>query len=181
MDIQRLDGKDIYLSKAKLEDVEDIWQNFWNDLESAKYMLWQPTQTKEDALFRMEKTINFQKNHFTFLIYEKSTNRAIGMAGFLESEPGVFEECGIGMGSKFTGRGYGTQVVLVLIDYLFNSLNAKKIIYSAMQQNIPSKKLAEKLGFKYTHSENKVREYDNFKFVCDCYEMTKEYYNNKGE
>ena len=179
--IQRLDGKDIYLAKAKMEDVDSILQNFWSDESSAKYMLWQPTKTKEDALIRMEKTINFQKNHFTFLIYEKETNQAIGMAGFLEAEPGVFEECGIGMGSKFTGRGYGTQVVLVLIDYLFKNLNAKKVVYSAMRENIPSKKLAEKLGFKYTHSENKVRDFDGFQFVCDCFEMTNEDYCNKGD
>ena len=49
----RIETKDLILAKAKIEDTDKIWHNYWSDLESAKFMLWKPTETKEEAIARM--------------------------------------------------------------------------------------------------------------------------------
>lgn len=171
MFIDRLETKDLILAKAKVEDTPGIWQNFWSDKESAKYMLWKPTETIEEANSRMEKTINYQKDHLAFFVYEKSTMEPIGMAGFYEVEAGVYEDSGIGMGSKFAGKGYGTQILQVLIDYLFNELKINKILYSCFRENVVSHKLVSKFDFNYLFTIADVREWDGLEYAVDYFQM----------
>lgn len=45
----KLETKDLILKKAEFEDWKTIYYNLWRHKESAKYMLWQPTETDEDA------------------------------------------------------------------------------------------------------------------------------------
>lgn len=68
-------------TKAKQSDYGAMLKNVWRHEESAKYMYWSITANEEDAVVRMQKTIEFQKGHDTYLVYEKSTGEAIGFAG----------------------------------------------------------------------------------------------------
>ena len=43
----KLETKDLILKKAEFEDWKTIYYNLWRHKESAKYMLWQPTETDE--------------------------------------------------------------------------------------------------------------------------------------
>ena len=52
----KLETKDLILKKAEFEDWKTIYYNLWRHKESAKYMLWQPTETDEDAKDRMKRT-----------------------------------------------------------------------------------------------------------------------------
>ena len=71
---------------------------------------------------------------------------------------------------EFSRRGYGTQILKTLLDYLKNELKAKKFIWSCFSENIASKRLALKFGFVYTHSEKKIRKHDDLHYVADFYE-----------
>lgn len=55
----------------------------------------------------MQKTIEFQKTHDTYLIYEKVSGEAIGFAGIEQLGPYTYQEAGICLGPKFVGKGYG--------------------------------------------------------------------------
>ena len=57
----KLETKDLILKKAEFEDWKTIYYNLWRHKESAKYMLWQPTETDEDAKDRMKRTIAFEE------------------------------------------------------------------------------------------------------------------------
>ena len=76
-----LETQDLILDKAKPSDWRDMYQNVWSRPESARYMLWRVTTSEQDAQLRMQKTIAFQKNHDTYLVYEKESGKAIGFAG----------------------------------------------------------------------------------------------------
>ena len=52
--------KDLILKKAELSDWKDMYHNLWIHEESAKYMLWNPTKSEEDAKIRIQKTIAYQ-------------------------------------------------------------------------------------------------------------------------
>ncbi len=54
---ERLETKDLILKKAIMEDVYDMYHNIWSEEESAKYMLWTPAKSMEEAKERMSKTI----------------------------------------------------------------------------------------------------------------------------
>ena len=170
----RLETKDLILGKAKQKDLESIYNNYWCNPNTANYMLWDPQMNQEEAKERLDKTIEFQKDHLAFLIYEKATGEAIGQAAMKEIAPGVYEDGGVGMGEKFVGKGYGKQILNCFFDYLFSEMNAQKIICSCHPENIPSKKLQQSCGMKYTHSEEFTRKKDNVTYMAEYYEITVE-------
>ena len=58
----KLETKDLILKKAEFEDWKTIYYNLWRHKESAKYMLWQPTETDEDAKDRICVICVFKEN-----------------------------------------------------------------------------------------------------------------------
>ena len=143
-----IETEDLFLAKAVFEDWEDIYHNVWSHAETAEFMMWDVTENEEDAQDRMRRTINFQKMHNTYLVYEKSTDRAIGFAGAERREDGKFEETGIALGPAFTHRGYGKQVLQALIDLCVKTWGHGTFIYCHFEGNTASQKLAESMGFE---------------------------------
>lgn len=175
-----IETKDLILDKAKIEDLDNIYNNFWKFEETAKYMLWSPCKNLQEAKERLKQIIEYQKTNLSFFVYEKETKRAIGMAGMSEIMPNVYEDSGIGIGVTSVGKGYGKQILKAFIDYLFNEQNAQKIICSCHTDNIASAKMQQSCGLKYTHSEILTRKKDNLTYKSDYYEITREdYFKNK--
>lgn len=146
--IKKIEGKKVFLAKAKHEDLLYIFNNFWSDEEALKYMIPTPLTTINDAKDRLEKVIEYQKNNYAYFIYEKESEEPIGMAGMKEIEPHVFQDSGVGMGIKYTGRRYGTEVLNLLLDTA-KKLGCKKFLTTCVKENLPSEKLMYKCGFKY--------------------------------
>ena len=152
-----LETTDLILKKAVREDWRDMYYNLWRHEESAKYMLWKVTTSEEEAQDRMARTVKFQQEHLcSWLVCEKSSGRAIGFAGMMEIETGVYEDIGVALGPDYVGKGYGKQIVHAMADYAKNSLGAKKMVLSYRQGNEASKRLQESCGFVYSHSEDRV-------------------------
>ena len=174
-----LETKDLIISKAKMEDLESIYNNYWSSEKTATYMLWNPQKNLKEAEDRLIRTINFQKNHLAFFVYHKLTGEAIGQVAFIEIEPGIFEDGGIGIGEKYVGKGYGKQILNCFINYIFQELNAKKIICSCHTDNLPSAKMQLSCGMKYSHSKMVTREKDGLTYKSDNYEITREDWINQ--
>lgn len=49
-------NKRFSIKKAEFTDWKAIYKNLWMHEESARYMLWTPTKTEEDAKARMFRT-----------------------------------------------------------------------------------------------------------------------------
>lgn len=151
----RLETKDLLLKKAEFADWEPMYRNVWSRQETAKYMLWNPTTSEEDAQARMRRTIAYQENHDTYLVYEKRSGQAIGFAGVEEIRPHVFQEASIALGPGYVGKGYGKQILLLLLEYC-GSLGGKEFFYSTRGNNEASIALAKSCGFQYQHTEQRT-------------------------
>ena len=171
---KQIETPDLILGKSKQEDLESIFNNYWISETSAKYMLWVPQKNLQEAQDRLDRTIKFQKDYLAFMVYLKQTGEAIGQVGFFEKEPKVFEDMGIGIGEKFVGKGYGKQILTAMIDYMFENLDAEKVLCTCHTDNIASAKMQQSCGLKYTHSEPFTREKDNLTYKSDCYQITRE-------
>lgn len=171
---KQLETKDLILGKAKQEDLKSIFKNYWSSEKTSKFMLWLPQKNLQEAQNRLNKAIEFQKEHLAFFVYEKASNEVIGQAAMVENEPGVYEDGGVGLGEKYVGKGYGKQILTCFMDYLFGELNAKKIICSCHTDNIPSAKLLQSRGLKYDHSEMYTRKKDGLTYKADYYIITKQ-------
>ena len=162
--------KDLILRKAVMEDWQAMLHNIWCHSESAKYMAWSNTYTDEDAKARMERTIAFQAAHdYHWTVVEKASGEAIGWAGMQEETSGVFCETGVALGPDFTGKGYGTQLLNFLTDYAQKTCGAKRFLACCNKENWISKKLLDRCGFQYTHSEAAIHHRDQIPCTLDYY------------
>ena len=160
-------GENIILRKAKEKDYESMLNNVWGDEEVYKWMLYTPTKTIEDAKERLNRSIIFQKDHYAYFVALKDTDEAIGLCGIKESEPNRWEECGICIGTKYQHKGYGKEILSLLLDLAFNKLNANDFRYAYYPDNIKSKKLAEHFNFKFDSKEEMIRPWDQEKKIID--------------
>lgn len=144
------------LDKAKFSDWKEMYNNVWSKPQSAKYMYWSITTSEENAKIRIAKTIEFQEKNDTYLVYEKSSGKAIGFAGVEKVSPNVYQETGICLGPDYVGKGFGRQIIKSLIQYCKEKFDAKEFIYSTRDENIPSNRLAKSLGFVLVSSIPKI-------------------------
>ena len=117
-----METKDLIVRKAEFDDWKAMYRNVWSHPETARYMMWRVTETEEAAQERIRRTIEFQKAHDTFFVYEKKSGQPIGFAGWEELAPHSFRETGIALGPEYVGRGYGKQIVNFLLEYCRDSL-----------------------------------------------------------
>ncbi len=150
-----METNDIILGKAKFEDWESLYRNLWSRTESAKYMVWRISESEEDAKSRILKVIEYQKRHDTYLVYLKKSGEAIGFAGLEKTGSGVYRETGIALGPDYTSKGYGKQILRLLIDYCTEK-GGKEFWYSCRSENAAAKGLASSMGFEYVRSEERT-------------------------
>lgn len=151
-----LETPDLILHKPCFDDWLDLYRNVWSREETARYMFWDVTRSEEDAKDRMCRTIRYQATRPIWVVYEKESGKAIGFAGIEQIAPGVYEDAGIALGPEFTGKGYGTQILNALTDHAFRSLSAVKLRCACRTENIPSRRMLLRCGFRYTHTDQKV-------------------------
>lgn len=147
---------DIRLGKARYSDWEAMYRNVWSRTETARYMHWEITTSAQEAQAKMERTILYQKTHDTYLVYELSSGQAIGFAGVERLSEHVYCDAGIALGPEYVGKGYGKQILLVLLEYCRSFWSAKEFLYSTKSTNTASRSLAISCGFSYLHSERKI-------------------------
>ncbi len=150
-----METADIILGKAKFEDWAAMYRNVWSRSETAKYMVWRVTASAEDAKARMLRTIEYQKEHDTYLVYSKKSGEAIGFAGIEKTAPDVYSETGIALCPEYVGIGYGKQILRLLTEYCA-AHGGKEFWYSCRSENAAAKGLALSMGFEYVRSEERT-------------------------
>ena len=159
-----IETESLILDKAKFPDWEEMYHNVWSQPESARYMDWNITASEEAAKIRIVKTIAFQKEHDTYVVYEKSSGKAIGFAGVEKLEPCIYQEAGICLGPNYVGKGFGRQILQGLIQYCKEQFGAKEFIYSTRDENTASNRLAKSFGFLLISSAAKIDSKDGHSY-----------------
>lgn len=159
--IKALETQDLKLKPYEEKYLADAYKNFFCQQETAKYLLWKPAENIEEA---KERLIRWSQGWNLFwLVIEKNTDRCIGYLGVDEIEKDIYGNLGICLGLNFKRKGYGTQILTSLIEYL-KLLKANQLHYSHFKENISSQKLADKIGFKKIREDKRIRKWDNKEF-----------------
>ena len=159
-----IETESLILDKAKFSDWKEMYRNIWSQPESARYMAWSITTSEEAAKIRIVKTIAFQKEHDTYVVYEKSSGKAIGFAGVEKLEPCIYQEAGICLGPNYVGKGFGRQILQGLIQYCKEQFGATEFIYSTRDENTASNRLAKSFGFLLISSAAKIDSKDGHSY-----------------
>lgn len=135
---------------AEPEDADAIY-SYRSDFLENKYQGWFPDSVKEvgDYISNMPKTMDIADVCFQFVIIHVHENRLIGDIGIIFTNHNNSQaEIGCTLHKVYQGKGYATEALKAIVNYLFVTLNKHRIIASVDPRNRPSLRLIERLGFR---------------------------------
>jgi RimJ/RimL family protein N-acetyltransferase len=109
------------------------------------------TKTVESTKLHLEEVIrkNEDRQLFNFVIADDSTGRIIGSVQVKSIDWNIPKaELGYYIDEGYEGRGVITRATSLIIDYCFLELNMNKLFIRTHEANLPSRKVAEKNGFR---------------------------------
>ncbi|MBQ3474660.1 MAG: GNAT family N-acetyltransferase [Bacilli bacterium] len=148
MYFKKLESERIYLSPMSLEDVND-------------YTKWMNDRKVTDNIHSTSKVITtigekewveklMQRGGHTFAIVSKDNDKLIGNCGLMDTDyKDGTSTIGIFIGEEeYRGKGLGTEVINLLLDYGFNNLRLHNINLGVFSFNERAISCYKKLGFK---------------------------------
>ncbi|WP_182200589.1 GNAT family N-acetyltransferase [Paraliobacillus salinarum] len=134
------DGKDVYQAIRASKEQLKQWLPFA-----------QKDQTEEETEVNIrEAYINFIKREdLRLLVFAKETGAFIASSGLHRINWDVPRfEIGYWIDTRYSGKGYMTEAVRGICDFAFYELGANRIEICCDEQNIKSRAIPERLGFK---------------------------------
>lgn len=139
-----LEGKNVNLRVLEKEDLPLIAEWFSSPEVFGRYnSLRQMSKTEAEKMFESPLELKI------FLI-EKKDGGKVGFVGhFYVLHPAVRQlEIGYSLVPNERGKGYCTEAVNIMVDYLFLSKESRRIQAQTDLRNVASQKVLEKVGFK---------------------------------
>ncbi len=135
----------LILRFMRVEDTHDIFININHDKDVLEYFIDKYREKEEEMT--LDKTINYclENERYLFAIELKETHEVIGMILQCSTASKIFNssEVGYAIGKKHWNKGYVTEALKAMIDFLF-SLGIHKVIVSYLIGNNASKRAIEK-------------------------------------
>lgn len=139
---------------------------------------WKHHESIEESKSILEHFIQTKK---TFALVDKTTRKVIGSLGIENYKEALLPELKVFMGreigcvlaKEYWGKGLMPEAVSRVIKYLFSVVNLDFIVYVHFQQNLRSKRVCEKNGFRFVKtflSETQLGD----KFPSNLYILFKE-------
>ena len=154
MYFKKLIGKKCFLSPMDVNDAEK-YSEWLNDLEITSnlsmYHCNISVQGEKELLEKLSKEHNYS-------IIDIGQNELIGSCGFMDIDHlNQTAEIGIFIGNKnYWNKGYGTEALQLLLDYVFKALNLRNVILKVYSFNENAKRVYEKIGFKIIGKRRKA-------------------------
>ncbi len=148
----------LYLRELVLED-KDKLAKVLSDIESIKFYP-HPFSEEEVKNWINWNIDNYKKyNHGLWAVILKEGNIFLGDCGItMQNIDGeVVPEMGFHIIKDYCGKGYATEAALACKKYAFEELNYSKLFSYTILENIPSQKVANKVGmnlYKYFEKNN---------------------------
>ncbi|WP_075602075.1 GNAT family N-acetyltransferase [Saccharicrinis aurantiacus] len=138
----------LLLRPIKASDAAEIF-TYRSDAETNKYQGWIPETIEDVGSFvaKVSTEINISDTWFQFVIIDIKTSTIIGDVGihFIDAAQA---EIGCTLAKNQHGKGYASEALKAVIDYLFHTLNKHRIIASIDPLNMSSISLVERLNFR---------------------------------
>jgi len=141
------------------EDAESLYQ-YAKDPLIGPIAGWPIHTSVENSREIIEKVLSVSE---TYAVCLKENNEAIGSIGLLMGEKSNIDlakdeaEIGYWIGQPFWGKGYIPEAVRELMRHAFDDLNLKQLWCGYFDGNEKSKRVQEKCGFQYHHTEKDIK------------------------
>jgi len=148
--MKTLVGKHINLRALEPTDLEFLFQtendeSFWEVSNTqkpfSKFLLQQYLENAQQDIYEAKQ--------LRLMIAENDSNTSVGMIDVFNFEP-KHKRAGIGIliNSEFEGKGYATEALQLLVNYMFMHLDLHQVYANITDDNLKSISLFEKQGFK---------------------------------
>jgi aminoglycoside 6'-N-acetyltransferase len=124
-----------------------------NDPEVARYQSWPLPYTREkgEAFIREMQDLHAPKqgDWLQLALELKETGTHIGDIAFGVKQEDI-HQCSVGfsIASAYQKKGYATEALTALLDYLFEDVDMHRVVADCDTENVGSWKTMEKLGFR---------------------------------
>ena len=141
----RLETPRLLLRPPRLDDL-DAWAAMMTDPEAARFI--GGTMPRPLSWRGVMTMIGSWHAHgfAMFSVIEKSTGRWVGRLGPWQPEGWPGPEIGWAIVRDCWGRGYAPEGAIAATNWAFDTLGWTEIIHSIAPENLPSQRVAEKLG-----------------------------------
>jgi RimJ/RimL family protein N-acetyltransferase len=150
---KRLIGKYCYLEPLNIKKhSRNLYDNFSKDKKNRiwTYLPYGPFKTY-NSFKKWLKSSCLNKDPFFYAIYSKKYKQFCGMASYLRITPeyGVIEVGHINYSPILQKTTEGTEAMFLMMKNAFDVLGNRRYEWKCNNLNIPSKKAAKRLGFKF--------------------------------
>ena len=136
------------LRKMKKEDGVRLYE-YRSLPEVSKYQGWSPASIKEAEEFISKYDKFVQGSWLQLAIIKKEDNKLIGDCGIHFVGKNFSEiEIGFSLDPKFQGKGFASESITGLLDYIFKNLKTHRVFGSCDPANGASIKLMERIGMR---------------------------------
>ena len=160
---KKLTGERVFLRPPKRRDALK-WQKL--RMSSKSFLVpwepsWDASSCTRRAYLRYFKNSNYLANidrAYSFLIFKTDDKTLLGGINIGNVRRGVSQSASLGywIGEKYSRKGYMKEALKLLIPSLFVDLRLNRIEAATLEENIASKNLLKKIGFK---KEGVLRKY----------------------
>lgn len=161
----------LLLRQPHLEDL-DAWAEFAADPECMRFLGGvQGRSAAWRAMMCMAGSWQLQ-GFAMFSVIEKESGRWMGRIGpWMPADwPGT--EVGWGLSSAAQGKGYAIEAATAAIDWAFDTLGWSEVIHCIDPENVPSQRVAERLGSRLLRRVTMPAPYDTM--IIDAWGQTRE-------
>ncbi len=150
---KKIETKRLILRKFEENDADEIFKNWISDPEVSKYMVWNNHKSIEETKRWLKRCIEKYKiiDSYNWGIELKENRELIGSisANKVENESNCYE-IGYAIGRKYWGKGYATEALNRVVEYLMNEVGIRRILCRCAKENKASQKIICKAGFMYS-------------------------------
>lgn len=165
----------LIIDSVTFDDKENYFLNISHDKKVLETFICNYCENIND--FDFSKYLNRDD---IFAIRLKENRELIGILTLLPMNDGNIE-IGYGIGSSYWNNGYVTEAVKCFLSYLFNERKYETIYASFFSGNIASKRVMEKVGMRYSHTNMEELTYLGVKRDLIYYKINKnEYLSNNN-
>jgi RimJ/RimL family protein N-acetyltransferase len=150
-DLQPLETERLILRRSEAGDAERI-SAYRSDPEVNRWQGWErtdPVGIAEEIEAMHQRAPGESGGWVQLSVLEREGGALVGDVGFsrADGEPGVIK-VGYTMSPAYQGLGYATEAVAAIVAYAFDTLGADLVRAYASAENVPSIRVAEKVGMR---------------------------------
>lgn len=146
----KLETERLILRKFKLSDIDKVYNGWATDKESCKYLSWEVHKNTDETKFHIERWIKeYEEGSYHWVVELKDTKELIGAISAVNLNKKHHNvEVGYCYGSKYWGKGYGTEALRKVIEFFLLDCEFYLVEADHISDNPASGRVMEKAGMR---------------------------------